>query len=619
MNLYADIAGNYDVLLAFADILILLMTAYMGLRFIRRMTVLTGAALMLQLFVLTAGTLAFIHKTILVPFFEIVLILLGVVLPAAFMLHDYRRMKRRIKESGLDSPLIQRMEREEHPEEYGDFVAEAVDWGEEAPEGMVSASLSIQDKSFKNQFMNQIHAAHQLIGGGKLQEALERYEILSDIACGNPCLVYNRAWLLRRLARYEESLKWHRKALELLKTDSKKDNEAGGADENREALKTACNTDRLCAMIEFGCGMCCYALKRYELAIVHFQNAMKHADGLREADINIAKAYLALENLDEAENHIRKALEKKEDTRLRYLMAWICFEKNRDMECKYHLERIVEMENGFKEAWDLFGKVCRKTGDLKGVETAYRKLTQILPLDADVYYHLGVALRQEGNTEEALSNFKMAADINPKHSRALYSMASILDARGESDKAIDSLLKSLKGDEKLEMAYNLLAELYITNDRLYDAVHVYEEASAEHPDSYIIQYNLGVTLMMVKRYEEAVRAFIRAQKITSDDPALYYNWAAAAMSLKDYSEAARLYKEGLRVKPEDDEFLYGLARISALSGDTEAAIAFLTRSCEINPALKLRAKSSHDFASLRTVKAFRDITNLPAKEEKMRA
>lgn len=618
MNLYANIPGDYNVMLAFTDILILLMTAYMGIRFVRRMTVMTAAVLMLQLCMLTAGILAFINRTILVPFFEIGLILLGVILPAVFVLYDYLGMKRRIRDSGVDSPLIQKLDRDESPGKYGDFVSEAIDWGEEASEGMVSAFLSIKDKPLKNQFMKQIHAAHKLMGLGKLQEALERYRILAEIVSDNLCIAYNTAWLMRKLGQYEESFQWHRKALDLLA--SPKTGEAGKeAGEVKDAAKPIQNMDRLRAMVHFGCGFSCFALKKYELAIVHFEKALEHARDLREAAVNTAKAYLALENLEEAEKYIRQALEDEDDTRLRYLMAWICFEKNRDMECKYHLERIVEKDDTFVEAWDLLGKVCRKTGDWNGAETAYRKLARIQPADAETYYRLGVALRQEGKTEEALSNFKMAADIHPKHSRALYSMASILDAQGKSDKAIECLTKSLDGDEKLEMAYNLLAEIYISRDRLYDAVHVYEEAAAEHPDSYIIHYNLGVTLMMVKHYEEAVRAFRRAQKLTSDDPALYYNWATAAISVKNYSEAARLYKEGLRIKPDDDEFLYGLARISALSGDADAAIAFLTRAIEMNPALKLRAKASHDFASLRTVKAFREITDLPLKEERLKA
>ena len=531
MNPFADFLPGWNVLLAFVNLLILLMTFYMGLRFIKRTTVMTTAVFVFQLCILTAGILAFVSKTYLVPLFEIALVLLGIVFPSAFLLHDYLSMRRRINESGSAEPLIRKLEKDGRPMKYGFFTDEAMDWGEEASADMVSASLSLTDKPVKKQFMGQIRAAHKLIEKGKLQEALVSYRILAGIAHDNPCAVYNTAWLYKKLGQYEKSLRLYRKALDLL---GRKPSNKTGIPEEEDGGKTAWYNHELHAMAHFGYGICCYALKN--MSCPSFTSVRPwSAPDLRVTDINIAKAYLALERFEEAEEYIRSALEKKDDVRLRYLIAVICFEKNRDMECKYHLERIIESHDDFIRAWDLLGKVCRKTGDWKGAETAYRKLIQTLPQDADAYYRLGVAQRQEGKTEEALSSFKTAAEINPGHSRALYSMASILDARGKYDKAIDCLKKSLDGDEKLEMAYNLLADIYISRDQVFDAIRVYEEASTVRVLYHT--YNLGVT-MMARHYEGTVQAFKR--KITAGDPALYYNWASAAIALKNYSSGQAL-------------------------------------------------------------------------------
>ena len=620
MNLFAEIPGNYNVMLAFLDLLVLLLTGYMATRLLKRITVFTASALLFQLCIFTAGALAFANRVILVPIFEIALIIFGIVIPSFFLLHDYRSMKLRIRKSSSDAPLIEKLEKEDKRVwRYRDFINEAEDWKAEIQTGIISANLLITDKSLKSNIMHEIHAAHKLIDNGNPGRALDIYRILSGIISDNPYVAYNAAWLMRKNGLYAESLKYHKKALGLLGDVEESEDDETAAGKEARSVKPAQGIEAVRAILHFGSGMCCYALKKYELAVQHFNLAKNNADDLREADINIAKSFVALGNLEEAEKHIRTALDEREDAILRFLMARICFENSQDMECKYHLEKIVENNSDFTEAWEMLGKVYRKTGDWKGASGVYKKLTQIEPQDADYYYRLGVSLRQEGNTDDALSNFKLAQEINPGHSHALYSTASILDAQGKFDKAIECLNQSFKGDEKLEMAYNLLAEIYISLDRVYDAVHVYEEASIEHSDSYVIQYNLGVTLMMVKRYEEAVRSFKRAQKLTNDDPALYYNWASAAISLKSYSEAAKLYKEGLKFKPDDDEILFGLARVSSISGDLEATIAFLSRAFDINPSLRFRAKASHDFASLRTLPEFIEITKLPEREERMHA
>jgi tetratricopeptide (TPR) repeat protein len=618
MNFFADIPGDYNVMLAFTDILAFLLTIYMGFRLFRRMSLLTALFFLLQLFILTSGVLAFFNRVIVVPAFEIALMFFGVMIPLVFLFCDYSGMKRRIKSSKLDEPLIARRTRNEKARlKFRDFIEEAEEWKTGLGADIVAASLKMPDRKLKSNVSRQIYAVHKLIESGDFTGALELYRVLAGIVSGNPFIICNAAWLMRKNGLYAESLKYHKKALILAGDEEDYDDEdqSGGEEEYRSSR----NMDTLLAVLHFGCGICYYSLEKYEFAIKHFIRAKYSMPELREADINIAKSYMALNNRGEAEKHIKAALEEREDTSLRFLLARVCSENGKEMECKYHLERIVEADPDFTEAWELLGKVYRKTGDWKGASLAYRKLTQIEPQGADYYYRLGVSLRQDGRTDEAFSNFRMASEIDPTHSRALYSMASILDAQGKSDRAIECLVKSLAGSEKLEMAYNLLAEIYISLDRVYDAVRVYEEASVEHGSSYVIHYNLGVTLMMVKRYEEAVRVFKRAQKITPDDPALYYNWASAAISLKDYGEAAKLYKEGLRFKPDDDEILFGLARVSAISGDVDATLAFLSRAFEINPGMRLRAKASHDFAMFRTLPEFMEITRLPEREERMHA
>jgi tetratricopeptide (TPR) repeat protein len=618
MSLLLKLLGDFNLSLAFLVLVVSFLTIYMAVRLVKRFSFPNILTFMLQLIILTAGILSFLDKVILVPVFELALILFGVFFPGIFLITDYAAMKRRIKKSSNDAPLIEKLVRESKKEwKYQHFVEGVEEWRQEIRPSAVISVLRCTDKHLKSSLIHQINAVHKMIESGD-ERSLENYKALAAILKDNPFIIYNLAWLFRKNEQHEEALKYYKRALSLLGEEIK--SEPAEGETNREEMKlSTSDLQMIRATFQFGYALSCYALKRYESAIHHFVQAKKSVKDLTQADSNIARAYMALGNMEEAEKHIKKALKISENTGLRFLLAKICFEKNQDMECKYHLEKIVETDADFTEAWELMGKVSRKTGDWKNAVVAYRRLTRIVPQDPEHYYRLGLSLRQEGKTEEAFANFKFTSEIQPEHSRALYSMASILDADGKYEKAIECLKRSLEGYEKLEMAYNLLAEIYISLDKVPEAIHVYEEASVQHPDSYVVFYNLGVSLMMMKRYEEAVRAFKRAQKITSDDSALYYNWASAAISLKNYSEAAKLYKEGLKFKPDDDEILFGLARVSALSGDIEAVMAFLSKAFEINPDMRLRAKASLDFSGIRTLPEFMELTRLPAREERKHA
>jgi tetratricopeptide (TPR) repeat protein len=594
MNIFIKIPVNFDISLAFIVLITTVLTIYMVIRAIKRTTFLTLLALIIQLCMLTTGILTVFYNVLAIPLYEIILILFGVIAPFIFFFYDYINMKKRLSTENINVPLIEKKETQSYIEwKYEEYINELDEWQDVINTSDVVSTLNLTDKSLKNNINKQLYSVQKMIDKMDYKKALEAYIIISEIVSNNALIYYNTAWLCYKNGQFENSAKYYKKALSLINQDNKD----------------------YTSYIHFGYGLCLYKSGKYELAISHFKLACQEGKKIRESDLNIARSYIAIGDTDAAQKYIKSALEMNGDNKLRYLLARLCYENNKKMECRYQLEIIAENDQNFKEAFILLGKLNIDDEDWENAERVYKRLIHLMPRDADSYYYLGVAQREMGKTDEALSNFKFASEIMPAHSKALYSMASIYDAKGKTDKAIECLNKSLDGNEKLEMAYNLLAEIYISYDRILDAIHVYEIAVREHPESYLMNYNLGVSLMMMKRFEEAVKAFKRAHKIVYDDPSLYYNWASAEIALKNYYDAARLYKDGLKYKPDDDEILFGLARVSALSGDAEATLGFLKQAIDVNPSLKLRAKASHVFAAYRTNPEFMELTRLPEKVE----
>lgn len=611
MGLLSYNPANFNVSLAFIVLLVAALSVYMGIRCVRRVSFVTVGFFLIQMCMLASGVLAVTNRVMTIPLYELMLIVPGVIVPAVFLITDYLKMKKRIKIANADVPLIEKLEKPSTREwSYEDYIEVSEEWKSEVPAADVVKHLAVEDKNLKTNITRQLTKVHELIEGKEYKRALDNYIILSEILSGNPFIAYNTGWLYYKNKLYDDAAEYYREALTLIgeRPDGK-----GKKVKNEEAVSF------LRPMIYFGYGLCLYAKNMYEMAANQFALAQNCMGELWESEINIARCHIAVGELDKAQEHINTALKTRDDNKLRFILAKICYEKNQEMECKFHLETIVSKDPEFTEAWVLLGELYRKCEDWNSAQNAYKNLIRLVPDNAEYYYLLGIVQRELGKTEEALSSLKYATGLMPGHSRALYSMASIYDAQGKTENAIECLFNSLNGNEKLEMAYNLLAEIYIANDRINEAIHVYEKAARLHTHSYIVHYNLGITLMMMRRYDEAIDAFKKAHKITSDDPPLYYNWASAAIGLKNYSEAARLFKEGLKFRPDDDEILYGLARVSALSGDVDATMAFLKQAIEINPNLKLRAKSSHDFAAYRTYPEFMEITRLPLREDRKNA
>lgn len=90
----------------------------------------------------------------------------------------------------------------------------------------------------------------------------------------------------------------------------------------------------------------------------------------------------------------------------------------------------------------------------------------------------------------------------------------------------------------------------------------YRKAIDVNPKSTIAMYNLGNTLMLQNKLQEAMEQYVAATKMEKDKSKLaqiYHNMGVIFHSGKDYAKAVEVYKESLRNNPKDDETRYNLA------------------------------------------------------------
>lgn len=100
-------------------------------------------------------------------------------------------------------------------------------------------------------------------------------------------------------------------------------------------------------------------------------------------------------------------------------------------------------------------------------------------------------------------------------------------------------------------------------DSVYvDAEVNYRKALEVNPKSTVSMFNLGNTLALQNKLQEAMEQYVGATKIEKDKSNLaqiYHNMGVIFHSQKDYAKAVEAYKQSLRNNPKDDETRYNLA------------------------------------------------------------
>lgn len=126
----------------------------------------------------------------------------------------------------------------------------------------------------------------------------------------------------------------------------------------------------------------------------------------------------------------------------------------------------------------------------------------------------GVRLHDEGKYREALARFEQAVELDEKNGNALYETGNTYFTIEDYKQAVKYADKTIKNNRAaVPEAYMLKGNALDMLGKPDKAVDVYEEGIKRGYKSHLLHFNLGVTLLRQKKYEEAAPQFIQTLKM----------------------------------------------------------------------------------------------------------
>lgn len=116
-----------------------------------------------------------------------------------------------------------------------------------------------------------------------------------------------------------------------------------------------------------------------------------------------------------------------------------------------------------------------------------------------------------------------------------------------------------------------------------DSLSALRKAAELLPDDAEAHYNLGNTLLILGRLDEAVASFRRALQTRPDDAEAHYNLANTLLMLGRPDEAEAGYRRALQIKPGNALAYYNLGNILHERGRLAEAEASYRRALQIKP------------------------------------
>ena len=168
-------------------------------------------------------------------------------------------------------------------------------------------------------------------------------------------------------------------------------------------------------------------------------------------------------------------------------------------------------------------------------------------------------------------------------------MGEIHAALGASDiaRAIALARRAVEEGLKDPLLYNLIAHDLEEQGRYAEALAELEKAYALAPRDVIILNAIGLCLMLQNRVDEAIKVYDAALAIDADLPQSHYNKGDALAALGDFDQARRYFEHAVRVYPDYAAAIAGLASLALRRGEIEVAAELSQRALVLQPGFDL--------------------------------
>jgi len=216
-----------------------------------------------------------------------------------------------------------------------------------------------------------------------------------------------------------------------------------------------------------------------------------------------------------------------------------------------------------------------------------------VPGGAKPHYDYASALQKEGRLDEAVEQYKIALQFNPKDAKAHSKLAVALTGQAKFDPAVphmDTALRLEPNNADFHLVYATLLERIGRND---EARPHFEAALRLKPDSADAHHSYAEFLAGLGKNDEYISELRRVLQLRPDYPYAELQLADALFANENLEEAKLHYQAALRTDPKLTVAYNNLGKLYLTQGQTSQAVVQFSEALRLNPSYKEAEENLH--------------------------
>jgi len=188
-----------------------------------------------------------------------------------------------------------------------------------------------------------------------------------------------------------------------------------------------------------------------------------------------------------------------------------------------------------------------------------------------------------GRFDRAAEEFVAAQKFNADRPEARSTLGAFYARRGRSSEAEAEYKAALRLSPQFAGASINLADLYRQTGRESDGENVLRSAIATAPGDGALHHALGLSLVRLKRLDEALVELRRAADMDRNNARYAYVYGVALHSAGQKPEAVSYLKENLTGHPGNRDIMIAIINFSREAGDTATALQYAEKLSKTTP------------------------------------
>jgi len=159
-------------------------------------------------------------------------------------------------------------------------------------------------------------------------------------------------------------------------------------------------------------------LRRYDEALPLLERQRRLVPGDFQVLADLGRCLSGLQRFEEAETHLRRALDGLDNASTRYDLGFVLDRLGRLPEALVEYQRALERNPNHVDSLNNLGVLLARQGRLDEAARQLERLVAVNPDSADAHANLGIVLLAQGATDRAARAFRAALERDPDHQRA---------------------------------------------------------------------------------------------------------------------------------------------------------------------------------------------------------